>query len=108
MRNTRANLKLIDDIARVATGALGSLGDIRAQVRRQVRERVEQVMERMDLVTREEFEAVEAMAVKAREENEALAKRLAALEGKAGTTGKESNTPRQAKSPRKRPAADEA
>lgn len=82
MRNARANLKLIDDLARVATGALGSLGDIRAQVRRQVRERVEQIMERMDLVTREEFERVEALAEKARERQEELEARLLALEGK--------------------------
>ena len=83
MRNTRANLKLIDDIAKMATGALGNLGDVREQVRRHVKERVEQVLERMDLVTREEFERVEALAEKARDRQDERDARQNALEGKS-------------------------
>ena len=45
-----------------------------------LRQRLERLLDRMDLVTREEFDVVKAMAAKARLENEALAKRLAVLE----------------------------
>lgn len=88
MRNARSNLQFIDDLAKVATGALGSFGDIRQQVRKQVKDRVEQVLSKMDLVTREEFERVEAVAEKARERQEQLEKRLAALEKVAGGKAK--------------------
>jgi len=80
MRNARDNLKFFDDVVKMATGAFGSFGEIRAQIRRQVQERVDQVLDKMDLVTRDEFERVEAMAQKAREQQSALEKRLAALE----------------------------
>jgi BMFP domain-containing protein YqiC len=45
------------------------------------------VLNNMELVKREEFEAVKAMAAKAREENEALSARIAALEAKLGSGG---------------------
>ena len=80
MRSARDNLKLIDDLARAATGALGSFGQTRHQIRARVRERVEHLLEKMDLVSREEFERVEAVAEKARERQLKLEKRLAALE----------------------------
>lgn len=80
MRNNRSNLQFIDDLARVATGALGSFGDIRQQVRKLVKERVEQALGKMDLVTREEFERVEALAEKARDRQEDLEERIDALE----------------------------
>jgi BMFP domain-containing protein YqiC len=80
MRSARDNLKFIDDLAKMATGALGSFSEIRHQVRTLVKERVDQLMGQMDLVTRDEFERVEAMAEKARTRQEELEKRLAALE----------------------------
>ena len=80
MRSARDNLKFLDDLAKVATGALGSFSEIRHQVKGLVKERVDQLMGQMDLVTREEFERVEAVAEKARERQEELEKRLAALE----------------------------
>lgn len=72
--------KLLDDLARVATGALGTLSGVREEVEAQFRQRFEQVLGQMDLVTREEFEAVKAMAAKARAEQEDLQARLTALE----------------------------
>jgi BMFP domain-containing protein YqiC len=72
--------RLLDDLARVASGALGALSGVRTEVETRVREQFERVLARMDLVTREEFDAVKAMAAKARGEEEALAERLAALE----------------------------
>ncbi|MDX1575403.1 MAG: accessory factor UbiK family protein [Kiloniellales bacterium] len=72
--------KLLDDLARVASGAIGVAAGMREEVEARLRDQFERVLARMDLVTREEFEAVKAMAVKAREEQEVLSERLAALE----------------------------
>jgi BMFP domain-containing protein YqiC len=73
--------RIFDDLARAASGALGALGGLKAEIESQVKALVERFLKSQDLVTREEFEAVKEMAAKARAENEALAQRLAALEG---------------------------
>ena len=73
---------LLDDLARVATSALGALTGVRAEVEARVRDQLERVLSRMDLVTREEFEAARAMAAKARLEQEALVARLEAIEAR--------------------------
>jgi BMFP domain-containing protein YqiC len=80
MRSARDNLRFIDDLAKMATGAIGSFSEVRQQVRNLVKERVDHLMGQMDLVTREEFERVEAVAEKARARQEELEKRLASLE----------------------------
>jgi BMFP domain-containing protein YqiC len=72
--------KLLDDLARVASGALGVAAGMREEVEARLRDQFARVLEHMDLITREEFEAVRAMAVKAREEQEVLEDRVAALE----------------------------
>ena len=72
--------RLLDDLARVATGALGIATGVRDEAEALLRQRFERVLTKMDLVTREEFEAVKAMAVKARAEQETMAKKLAELE----------------------------
>ncbi|GAA0582432.1 accessory factor UbiK family protein [Caenispirillum bisanense] len=72
--------RLFDDLARVAGGALGALTGVRDEIEGIIRYRLERVLAEMDLVTREEFEAVRAMAAEARAENEALAARIAELE----------------------------
>lgn len=77
--------KLFDDLAKLATGAAGTLHGVKAEIETAVRQRVEQLLSGMDLVTREEFEATKAMAAEARRENEALAARLAALEARIGS-----------------------
>lgn len=83
--------KLFDDLARVAGGAAGALHGIRDEVEGLVKARLERVLADMDLVTREEFEAMKAVAIKAREEQERLAKELDALKAGVGaeTTGAE-------------------
>jgi BMFP domain-containing protein YqiC len=73
--------RFFDDLARVAAGAMGTLSGVRSEVESRLREQLERVLAGMDLVTRDEFEAVKAMAAKARAEQEDLAKRLAELEG---------------------------
>jgi len=77
--------KILDDLARVATSTLGTLQGVREEMESRLREQFERILTGMDLVTREEFEAVREMATRARQENEAQAKRLAALEKAQGT-----------------------
>ena len=72
--------RLLDDIARVANGAAGVATGMREEIEALVQQRVERVLAKLNLVTREEFEAVKAMAAKARSEQEALEKRLRDLE----------------------------
>jgi hypothetical protein len=78
--------RLFDDMARVASGAAGAFGGIRSRMEGELRDHVERLLARMKLVTREEFEVVEALAQKARAEQEILAERLAALEARLGAT----------------------
>lgn len=80
--------RLLDDLARVATGALGAFTGMREEVETRMKEQFERVLGRMNLVTREEFDAVRAMAAKARAAQEALEKRLAALEARLAGNAK--------------------
>jgi len=74
--------RFFDDLARVAAGALGTLSGVKSEVEERMNEQLERALAGMDLVSRDEFEAVKAMAAKARSEQEDLANRLAALEAK--------------------------
>lgn len=76
--------RLLDDLARVASGALGGLQGFKDEVVARLRDQFERVLADLDMVPREEFDAVKAMAAEARTQNEALAARLAALEAKLG------------------------
>jgi BMFP domain-containing protein YqiC len=72
--------KFADDIARLVTSAMGVAQGARAEAETAVKSMIDRWLADRDFVTREEFDAVRAMAQKAREENAALAARLAALE----------------------------
>ncbi len=72
--------RLFDDLARVATGALSAFSGVREEAEARLREQFERILSHMDLVTRDEFEAVQAVAVRARESQEALEVRLQAVE----------------------------
>jgi BMFP domain-containing protein YqiC len=72
--------RVFDDAARVAGGALGTLSGIRREVEGLVRHQLDRMLSGMDLVTRDEFDAVKEMAARARTENERLEARLEALE----------------------------
>lgn len=72
--------RLFDDMARVASGALSGFTGLKQEIESRIREQVERLLRDMDLVTREEFEAVKAVAQIARAEQERLAARVAALE----------------------------
>ncbi len=75
------NNRFFDDIGKMMTSAAGVAKGARDEAETAMRGQVERWLANMDLVTREEFDAVREMALKAREENEALKKRLDALEG---------------------------
>lgn len=74
---------LIADFVKLANSAAGTFAGMTREARESARERAKEAFGGMDFVTREEFDAVKTMASKAREENEALAARIAALEAKA-------------------------
>jgi len=72
--------RLFDDLAKMANGALNTISGLRDEVELRVRERVERWLAEMDMVPREEFEAIKAMAQAARSEQEDLAARVTVLE----------------------------
>ncbi|MFO1237594.1 MAG: accessory factor UbiK family protein [Alphaproteobacteria bacterium] len=72
--------RFLDEIAKMATNAAGAARGLQQEVEAIVRGQAERLLGQMDLVNRDAFEAVKAMAAKAREENEALSARIAALE----------------------------
>lgn len=74
--------RIFEDLARVASGALSALTGVREEVEARLRDQFQHILDRMNLVRREEFEAVQAMAARARAEQERLAERLAALEAR--------------------------
>ena len=76
--------RFFDDLARVASGAMGAFTGMRDEVEARLRDQLERVLAGMNLVSREEFEAVRAMAAKAREEQETLQQRIADLEARLG------------------------
>lgn len=73
---------MIADFVKLANSAAGTFAGMTREARESARERVKEAMGGMDFVSREEFDAVKDMASRAREENEKLAERLAALEAK--------------------------
>jgi BMFP domain-containing protein YqiC len=72
--------KILDDLARAATGALSAVTAIRQEVEAQMRVVLERWLQSQNLVAREEFEVAKEIAANARLENERLAARLDALE----------------------------
>ncbi|MBC8129087.1 MAG: accessory factor UbiK family protein [Rhizobiaceae bacterium] len=83
----RAPNRMLDEFARVMTDAAGAAQGVRRELETVFRSQGERFINQMDLVQREEFEAVRDMAAKARLENEALKKRIADLEAKMSPAG---------------------
>jgi len=77
---TQTTNKLFDDFAKLMTDAAGAAQSARQDFETLARAQMERVIRELDLVQREEFEAVKEMAQKAREENEALKSRIERLE----------------------------
>jgi BMFP domain-containing protein YqiC len=83
---TQTNNRFFDEIGRLMNDAAGAAQGVKREVDTLVRNQAEKILRDLDIVKREEFEAVKDMARLAREENEALKARLAALEAKLGGT----------------------
>jgi BMFP domain-containing protein YqiC len=81
---TQTTGRFFDELGKLLTDAAGAADGVRKEVESVVRAQAERVLRDLDVVQREEFEAVKAMAQKAREENERLKERIAALEAKDG------------------------
>ena len=88
---------ILDGLARIITDAAGAAQSVRAEIDSFVRQRLEHLVAEMDFVRREEFEAVKAMASKARSENERLEARLAALESRLSVHEPEGTPPPSSK-----------
>ena len=91
----------LDGLAKIMTDAAGAAQGVRAEIDTFVKQRLEKLVADMDLVPREEFEAVKAMAAKARSENERLAARIAVLERRNRTASPKRRIP-----PRRRAKAN--
>ncbi|HAF41938.1 MAG TPA: hypothetical protein DCG90_09275 [Sphingobium sp.] len=76
--------RFFDDLAKLVNGAAGTVAGMTREFESNARERAKEWIGGMEFVSREEFDAVKAMAAAAREEVELLKARLDALEGKAG------------------------
>lgn len=76
--------KFMDDMSQLMTNAMGVAQGAKDEAENAMKSLMDRWLADRDFVTREEFDAVRAMAQKAREENEALKARIEALEGKAG------------------------
>lgn len=72
--------RLFDDVAQLMTDAAGVAHGVRREAETIARTQLERLLSSMDMVSREEFEAVKEMAILAREQNDALEKRIAELE----------------------------
>lgn len=79
---TQTNNRLLDEFARLMTDAAGAAQGMKREVETIMKTQGEKLLKDMDVVRREEFEVVKAMAEKARAENEALSARIAALEAR--------------------------
>lgn len=83
---TQTSGRIFDEMARLVNDAAGVAQGVRREAETAMRSQLERFLRDMDLVKREEFDAVKDMAAAAREENERLAARIAALEAKLGVS----------------------
>jgi BMFP domain-containing protein YqiC len=81
---TQTTNRFLDEVARLMNDAAGVASGVRREVDTVFRNQADRILRELDVVKREEFEAVKDMARIAREENEALKARIAALEAKSG------------------------
>ncbi len=77
----------IDDLTKMANGAMGALSGVKDEVEARVRDQIAKILDGMDIPRRDEFEIVKAMAAKAREENEELKKQIGELQARLPGTG---------------------
>jgi len=90
---TQTTGRFFDELGKLITDAAGAAQGVRKEVESVVRAQAETILRELDVVQREEFEAVKAMAQKAREENEQLRQRVALLESILDEVEVESEAP---------------
>lgn len=91
--------RILDEVAKLMTDAAGAAQGLRKEAEGVFRSQAERVLNSMDLVQREEFEAIRKMALKARAENEKLSARIDALEAKAAKTAPRKSAGKAPKKP---------
>ena len=89
--------KLFDDFVKMVNGVAGTMAGVGREAESSMREKMREWMAGADFVSRDEFEAVKAMAAAARDENEILKGRIAALEAKAAAPASGAKRPGKAK-----------
>lgn len=99
MRAMSNGPKFFEDFAKLASGAAGAFSGMKEEMEALARQQIERFLAEMDVVPREEFEAVKEMAAKARGEQEKLKKRVARLEAQLKAK------PPEKKPPTNKPAA---
>jgi len=72
--------RLLDDLAKVAGGAASSFSGLKSEIENMIRQQMQRLLSDADVVPRDEFDAIKAVAIKARMEQEKLEQRLSALE----------------------------
>lgn len=85
---TTTSSRFFDEMAKLLGNAAGAAQGLRREIDTLVKAQVERILNELDVVQREEFEAVRAMAQAAREENERLAARIAELEAKPASASR--------------------
>jgi BMFP domain-containing protein YqiC len=85
---TTGPTRIMDEFAKLMTDAAGAAQSVRREVETMVSAQAERWLNSLDIVKREEFEAVREMAIKARDENEALLAKIEALEARLAAEGK--------------------
>ncbi|HEU4877746.1 MAG TPA: accessory factor UbiK family protein [Sphingomicrobium sp.] len=75
--------RMLDDLVKMMNGAAGTIAGMGREAESGLRERMREWVGGLDMVSREEFDAVKAMAAAARDQNDALEARIAALEANA-------------------------
>lgn len=91
--------RIFDDLAKMMNGVAGTMAGMGREAEGSMREKMREWVGGADFVSRDEFEAVKAMAVAARDENEALKKRLNAMEKSAKPVPSKAEGPKAAKAP---------
>ncbi|HLL27217.1 MAG TPA: accessory factor UbiK family protein [Xanthobacteraceae bacterium] len=81
--------RFLDEMAKLMNDAAGVASGVRKEVETVFQTQAERILRNLDVVKREEFEAVKEMAAKARDENDRLAARIVELEKKLGTAPKD-------------------
>ena len=76
----QTNNRILDDLAKVANGAVSTLVGVKSEIEATVRQQLERLLADLDLVQRDEFDAIKEVAIAARTEQEKLEKRIVALE----------------------------